>query len=755
MLSTLLHPHEPRVAKRTSRIEPRPEPAPLAPLTAVEHLSFVDACLWLVDQFAVGLAHAHSHGLFHRDLKPADVLMTDDGVPMPLDFNTSADAAITPSGGRIGGTLVYMAPEHLRAFLGEACVVDARADLYSLGIVLYELLTGAMLHPMPSGLSPDATARVVLARRAVSLPRPSSFNAAVSPAVDAIVGKLLAIDPGRRYATGDDLQRHLADRPLKHARAGSVRESARKWRRRHPRLIAGLLVAAVAGLGVVAPITAPLVRQAGIERRAREVQSAEAEVQYRRAAAQLQTANVLLASSADSPAHAEGSAIVREILAAYGFESGPDWFDQPTAALLPPEQHRDLRLKLGESLILLTRAELRRGKTSPEALHSAIRWNDLAQRAFDDADRPAVVDRHRAEIDARRAGRPVAPASANPNERDRYFDGLDLALVGRPADALKSIVELCDRDPQHFNVWFLRGMCHDVLRQAPEAAAAFSVCIALRPDFAPAHLNRGLARFRHKQYAEADADLSRALALKPGWSTVLLNRGIVREALKQFPAAESDLTASLADPNAPTRTYLLRSRIRQGQGNKAGAAADREEGINREPRDAISWSAGGVGRVRTDPAAALADFDGAIAADPSYREAYLKKRALLADRVKRPADAILALDPVLELFPDYVEARAVRAIYAARPGRSELAKADAVACLAADSSPFRTYQMAGVYAQLASGKAEVLRLLARAFAAGFGDFKIADADSDLDPIRRDLEFLRLVASPREMQTPAR
>ena len=93
---------------------------------------------------ADGLAHAHERGILHRDLKPANILLGDDGEPLLLDFNLAADTKLRgpASAALIGGTLPYMAPEHLQALRGEDRTLDARSDLYSLGVILFELLTG-------------------------------------------------------------------------------------------------------------------------------------------------------------------------------------------------------------------------------------------------------------------------------------------------------------------------------------------------------------------------------------------------------------------------------------------------------------------------------------------------------------------------------------------------------------------------------------------------------------------------------------
>ena len=110
--------------------------------------SYVQAVLWMTSRLADGLAHAHGRGILHRDLKPANVLLTDEGQPMLLDFNLSADLKGEAHRASIGGTLPYMAFEHLEAFRGRDHVMDARSDIYALGVMMYELLAGK--RPFPS-----------------------------------------------------------------------------------------------------------------------------------------------------------------------------------------------------------------------------------------------------------------------------------------------------------------------------------------------------------------------------------------------------------------------------------------------------------------------------------------------------------------------------------------------------------------------------------------------------------------------------
>src|SRR5207253_726216 len=110
---------------------------------------------------AEAIGHAHRRNVLHRDIKPSNVLLSGDGEPMLLDFNLSRTALNGGAAAAIGGTVAYMAPEHLRAVASrdpaDARLVDGRADIYALGMVLYEILAGAMpFDHMASGASTPA-----------------------------------------------------------------------------------------------------------------------------------------------------------------------------------------------------------------------------------------------------------------------------------------------------------------------------------------------------------------------------------------------------------------------------------------------------------------------------------------------------------------------------------------------------------------------------------------------------------------------
>lgn len=203
------------------------------------------------------VAYGHQKGVIHRDLKPGNILVDSAGRPKVIDFgvarSTDADVTLTTlhtDVAHLVGTLVYMAPEQ---FDGVADDIDMRADVYALGLVLHELLTGSL----PYDVKRRAVHEVARIVRDVEPRALSSVDPKLRGDLDTIVTTCLAKERGRRYSSASEIEaelgRYLRGEPIA-ARRPSVVDAVGRLARRHR-------VAAVAAVGVVASL---LLAMAGI-----------------------------------------------------------------------------------------------------------------------------------------------------------------------------------------------------------------------------------------------------------------------------------------------------------------------------------------------------------------------------------------------------------------------------------------------------------------------------------------------------------
>ena len=213
----------------------------LEQLLARSPIPFLSAAVWAAD-IASALSYAHRAGIIHGDVKPGNIRVTEEDKVKLVDFGVARFASQVSGSDRVLGTPAYLSPEQI-----EGRTQDGRSDLFSLGIVLYEMITG--VRPFAGDSLGEVCAQILT----VNPVPPSKLNPAIPVALDRIIARCLARNPADRYQSGNDLARAL----YLVARCGpqlSPRPNRPYWftRQAHPRdllaIASAILLLASAGI---------------------------------------------------------------------------------------------------------------------------------------------------------------------------------------------------------------------------------------------------------------------------------------------------------------------------------------------------------------------------------------------------------------------------------------------------------------------------------------------------------------------------
>ncbi len=622
-------------------------------------LSHAGALAWIVARLAEALDHAHRRGVTHGDLKPSNILLTAEGTPMLFDFNLAVDWHGPEAGGLpadAGGTLAYMAPERLRAIAGpsEARPVRPadrhRADLYALGLVLLEALTGRPPEvPRARFADPRGLAAALAERR---LGPPGGLlgreAAAIPPALRSILARCLAPDPADRHARGDelaeDLDRWRDDRPLTFADESRLSALSRRVRRRRATVIAAgltLITAVAVGLGASIVISGTR-RDRALARLSTIFDRSQSGVFAIRKATDWNS------SRSEDPAEASA-----RYLALYGVATDPDWRDRDDVRSLPDRDREELEAWLSEQVLRLAIA-LGERPDSPADWRRALTLLDQAiaraPLAAFGAQRLVLLDKLRLPPIGPGAGAPGVPAA--PRWLDDYLAG----VAAEPLHAREALGHFHDAlrgRPDLFWAHYRAALAASRVDEHLVAADHLQRCVGRRPD------NPSLRVLLAATIYQAESVGASGRRLDPD-GTPGRRLDPLSDALRHCDRAvalDPDLTAA----------YRVRAKLREAAGFVDGVEAD----IGRFALLTRS-------RGRAEEASLRLGFK---LPGPNYRgyseEEEVRARRLLADRpddldtrtylaiilaqADRTSEALEHLDGVLESDPGHLRARNLRA----------------------------------------------------------------------------------------------
>jgi serine/threonine-protein kinase len=488
----------------------------------------------ITQTLSIAIEFAHQAGIIHRDLKPSNILLAPDGAPMITDFGLARHVqnhdALTLH--RMG-TPSYMAPEH---YLAGANSPQPTADVYSLGAILYEMLTG---RPPFRGESAAETQRQLLTQDPVP---PSRFNKPVPRDLETICLMCLRKDPLRRYPTAaalaEDLRRFHSGEPIQARRAGPL-ERTTKWIHRHPSLtiaiVSGFFAAVVTIAAASWLVSQSSARNRGVSDELNRAYALQHQGQWKEADTALDRASVRLGDHGPLALRVRLSEVRADSQLAARLNSIADDAAYSTSGVL------NLQLSAREYQDAFEKAGMFAGSSSPSATAARMLASNISGRLIDslydwsfvadenkrkwlwkiicetdhdatgwrDRIRDRAVWEHASEIAKAADGLPVA------QQRVAFCLAVSHQLDSLGQDALPFLFRLQDAHPQDF--WANLSLA-DRLREKnrlQDAVRFYQAAITVRPTAAIARHNLGLTLIQSGQHADAIAQFRHALEADP------------------------------------------------------------------------------------------------------------------------------------------------------------------------------------------------------------------------------------------------
>lgn len=547
----------------------------------------------LACQVARGLEHAHAHGIIHRDIKPSNVILAPDGVARIVDFGLARRfTPLETQSGMVGGTLSYMPPEQVAG-----APADARSDIWSLGVMLYEMISGRLPFAQPS-----AGSTVLAILHAAPAPLES-----VPEGLELVIYRALAKTPGARYQSCAELLRDLEAlapndsqptavleprdlhrRVRQAARALAPRDSRRLALSAAAALLATLLIGFL-GLAASGWRSGWFSRSEGPPAKAQSAayETYLAGINYLQRYDRPENLNKAIAELEMTVRSDPGFALAYAALGEaywdkYRLEQDPRWIEQAAAYC---KRAAELNDRLPSVYITLGR------------IHNGSGEHELALQELQRA----------LELDA-----------SNPDALLALADVY--ASVGRNREAEEQYKKAVVLRPDSWEGYQRLGFFYFRQRRFPEAVDQFRRVVELAPDSATGRANLAIMLRNSGQEAEAEAELKKSISLLPTY-TAYANLGTLYYTQKRYAesVAMTEKALQLNDKNYLVWANLAVGYDWLGQFDKVKEANQRTlalllQAANRSPRDAsiqaelglVSAKLGQAEKARRSAEAAIA-----------------------------------------------------------------------------------------------------------------------------------------------------
>ena len=769
--------------------------------------SYARSVLWMARSLAAGLQHSHERGILHRDIKPANVMLRDDGEPLLIDFNLAAET--NQRADRAGGTMPYIAPETIRDMLRRSLgsevsgstisntasgtatskpiqssdASNVASDIYSFGVVIYELLTGRLpfeaKKPNAAEGITDDYLRSVYNQRKSAAPSIRQLNPDVSCSAAQIIEKCLHLHPRDRYSSAkqltEDLTAELDYLPLRHARNPSLKELVGKWVTRHPKICSWTTAAAA----IVMVLTGSMFAW---QKRELQLAKTMATNQLVRLRSEFETLRPSIVSMRKETINEQATLRSAESLAE-AFHVASASLPKQIALHLNSrqrEEFRELCKSLGYHLaeahaVVATRAL--DSQTRQRELTAAFRWNEIAN-GYDTSDSSAIdfqairlklvrdgLDHDSPTETQANTANSIAESAPTGGVQDMLLLGLEFMQREELDAAIKWLREATRKRPNDPAGWLPLADAHFRKGNYRESLAYIDVCVTLLPDSSLPFFERGRCHLELEQFENAVQDFSAAIEVlrneeNPSRTELdnidqaQMNRALAYLGDGNTKAALADLTEVIERDSQNPRVYFVRARIRAQTGDIAGATKDREIGLKLRPLDDQGWMSRSHIRMTESPRAAVSDLERALAVTTNPRKIRENLAYVHSELLGETQKAVEFLSDSLKSNPADIMSRAGRGVLLARMGNFKEAIQDAETLLETGLDADARYRVACIFA-LSSQKDDSYRTkaighLAQSLIEDLRLLDVVSEDPDLADVRELQPVRELLAACRQI-----
>lgn len=715
------------------------------PLRELSGKSTPEIMLWLFQRMARALAHAHERGIVHGDLKPANILLRNDGEPALIDFNLSRHTQNRPKSW-MGGTMPYFCREQFQQLRDRtAGAAKAEYDIHALGVIMFELLEGRYPFEPPKGNSDAELDRVIAEQAAGVVFRRSNATAGIQ----AIVRKCLAAQSADKYRNAaelaEDLRRELENLPLRHAAEPVVQSRLRKVIRRYPRVLTGGVIATIAaliigGMGVkVRDAREKTQRLAAVEQldRLRDVSTSASEL----------FAIPEVSSDADDPITPQGIAD-RAMQALRVQEPGAfagAW--QSLRSQLTAVEQTEAEELLFSISMALAQATPRTAGDTESAANQSVPFLSTIFELLPERMRESQFAKYfsgAADVSEIQVASLVSDIRGSSSE-EQLMLAMAMIWKGMPDRALE-ILQSASPSTSYWPVyWTLIGWCQNSLGQFESAATSYGVALSVTDRNPDVLFSRGICLVKSRKLDDAEKAFSALVSDFPDHFEYLLQRARVRQMLHHYEHALEDIDSALVMRPDSVRCQLARVSVLRSLDRNAEANKALESAMQLNPEGAADTVAQATLMIGTAPQEALEGLQNAELKYGPQPQILQPMAHIYSEQMSEIEESIAVLDRLLAENPMYPLALAGRAVLHARNGNWASAEADLD--VLERHSGLQTnqirYQMASAYAVGARQNPELqepaLRWLARAVTGGYGR-RTLDRDPDLQSIQGTERF---------------